>query len=67
WTQPLGCSHAIGEIVIDTLKRSANPLDRAANRYPLKATDLQTLTGPVNFSTGPHPNVLRRRSSGANG
>ncbi len=57
WTQPLGYSHAIWEVAIDALKRSGNPLDKAAVRDAIKATNLNTLIGPVNFSTGPHPNV----------
>ncbi|MGV7216022.1 ABC transporter substrate-binding protein [Bradyrhizobium sp. UFLA05-112] len=59
WTQPLGYSHAIWEIVIDTLKRSADPLSREANRDALKAIDLQTLVGPIKFGAGPHPNVAK--------
>jgi len=57
WTQPLGYSHAIWEVAIDALKRSGNPLDKTAVRDAIKATNLNTLIGPVNFSTGPHPNV----------
>lgn len=57
WTQPLGYSHAIWEVAIDALKRSGNPLDKVAVRDAIKATNLNTLIGPVNFSTGPHPNV----------
>ena len=57
WTQPLGYSHAIWEVALDILKRSANPLDRTANRDAMVATNLDTLIGNVNFSTGPHPNV----------
>lgn len=57
WTQPLGYSHAIWEVALDVLKRSANPMDRTANRDALAATNLDTLIGNVNFSTGPHPNV----------
>src|SRR6266403_1552053 len=38
WTQQLGYSHAIWEIVIDTLKRSVDPLSREAIRDALKAT-----------------------------
>ena len=57
WTQPLGYSHALWEVAIDALKRSGNPLDKAAVRDALKTTDMQTLVGPVNFNTGPHPNV----------
>lgn len=59
WTQPLGYSHAIWEVVIDTLKRSADPLSREAVRDSLKATDLQTLVGKIKFGDGPHPNVAK--------
>ncbi|TPN89378.1 ABC transporter substrate-binding protein [Mesorhizobium sp. CU2] len=57
WTQPLGYSHALLEMAIDILKRSKNPLDREANREALAATKMQTLIGPVDFTSGPHPNV----------
>jgi branched-chain amino acid transport system substrate-binding protein len=57
WTQPLGYSHAIWEVALDILKRSTNPLDRAANRDSMKATNIDTLIGNVNFATGPHPNI----------
>ena len=57
WTQPLGYSHAILEVAIDVLKRSKNPLDRAANLEAVVATNMQTLIGPVNFAKGPHQNV----------
>jgi branched-chain amino acid transport system substrate-binding protein len=57
WTQPLGYSHSIWEVVIDILKRSANPLDRTANRDAMVATNLQTVCGNVSFGAGPHPNV----------
>lgn len=59
WTQPLGYSHAIWEVVIDTLKRSGDPLSREANRDALKATDLQTLVGHIRFGDGPHPNICK--------
>lgn len=57
WTQPLGYSHALWEVAIDALQRSGNPLDKAAIRDAVKTTNLTTLAGPVNFATGPHPNV----------
>ncbi|WFE74807.1 ABC transporter substrate-binding protein [Roseinatronobacter sp. S2] len=57
WTQPLGYSHAIWEVAIDALRRSSNPLDRTANRDALRETSMQTLVGPVDFGSGPHPNV----------
>ncbi len=57
--QPLGYSHALWEVVVDTLKRSANPLDRTANRDALKAINLNTLVGPIKFSGAPHPNICK--------
>lgn len=57
WTQPLGYSHAIFEVALDILKRSANPLDRSANLEAMVATNIDTLIGNVNFAKGPHKNV----------
>jgi branched-chain amino acid transport system substrate-binding protein len=57
WTQPLGYQHANWEVALDILKRSKNPLDRESNRVSMVATNINTLIGPVNFATGPHPNV----------
>lgn len=57
WTQPLGYSHAIWEVTLDILKRSSNPLDRASNREAMVATNMETLIGKVDFSSGPHPNI----------
>lgn len=57
WTQPLGYSHALLEVAIDVLKRSADPLDREANRAALAATDMTTVCGPVKFAGKPHKNV----------
>jgi branched-chain amino acid transport system substrate-binding protein len=59
WTQPLGYSHALWEVTLDTLKRAKNPLDRASIRDSLKAIDLNTLVGPIKFSGQPHPNVCK--------
>ncbi|MET4170296.1 branched-chain amino acid transport system substrate-binding protein [Bradyrhizobium sp. LA6.1] len=59
WTQPLGYSHALWEVVLDALKRSADPLDRTANRDALKATNLDTLVGKISFANGPHPNICK--------
>jgi branched-chain amino acid transport system substrate-binding protein len=57
WEQPLGYQHANWEVLLDILKRSKNPLDRTANRDSMAATKINTLIGPVDFSTGPHKNV----------
>jgi len=57
WTQPLGYSHALLEVVIDILKRSTDPLDREANRVSMAATDIKTVVGPIKFAGKPHKNV----------
>ena len=59
WTQPLGYSHAMWEIVVDALKRSGDPLDRTAIRDALRTTNLDTMVGNVNWANGPHPNVSK--------
>ena len=53
WTPPLGWTHSIFEIAVDTLSRSADGTDREANREALAATNLSTIFGPVNFAAGP--------------
>lgn len=59
WTQPLGYSHALWEVVLDTLKRAEDPRDRSSIRNALKATDLTTMVGKVKWGSGPHPNVSK--------
>ncbi len=59
WTQPLGYAHALWEVVLDTLKRSENPLDRMANRDALAATNLDTIVGNIRFGEGPHANICK--------
>jgi branched-chain amino acid transport system substrate-binding protein len=57
WVQPQGFKHALLEVALDVLKRSSDPTDPGAIIEAVKATDLHTLVGPVNFATGPVPNV----------
>lgn len=59
WTQPLGYAHALWEVILDTLKRSENPLDRMANRDALAATNLDTIVGNIRFGDGPHANICK--------
>ena len=58
WTQPLGFAHALFEVAIDALKRAggADPDDL---NEALAATDLATVVGPVDFSSGPVPNLSK--------
>ncbi len=57
WVQPKGFKHALLEVALDVLKRSSDPTDAGAVIEAVKATNLATLVGPVNFATGPVPNV----------
>jgi branched-chain amino acid transport system substrate-binding protein len=59
WTQPLGFTHALFEIAADVLKRAASVDDKRAVVAAIKATNLNTVVGPVNWSKGPVPNVTK--------
>ena len=56
WTPPLGFKHSLFEVAIDALKR-AKGLSPEQIRDAIKATNLSTVAGPVNFSAGPVPNI----------
>ena len=57
WVQPMGFKYALLEVMLDTLRRCADPTDPGAMMEAIKTTDMKTLVGPVNFQTGPVPNV----------
>jgi branched-chain amino acid transport system substrate-binding protein len=59
WSQPLGFVHALFEIAVDTLNRTTNLDDKANIRAALKATNLNTIVGPVAWGQGPTPNVAK--------
>ncbi|PTA97697.1 MULTISPECIES: ABC transporter substrate-binding protein [unclassified Sulfitobacter] len=59
WTMPLAFKHSLFEVAIDALKRSTDPMDPASIRDALRATDYQSVVGPVNFQTGPVPNISK--------
>jgi branched-chain amino acid transport system substrate-binding protein len=59
WTQTLGFVHALFEVATDALKRTPDASNHKAMRDAIKATKLSTLVGPVNWSTGPTPNVSK--------
>lgn len=59
WTMPLAFKHSLFEVAIDALKRSTDPMDPASIRDALRATDYQSVVGPVNFMTGPVPNISK--------
>jgi len=59
WTQPLGFAHALFEVAADVLKRTTDLEDKNAIVTAIKATNLNTIVGPVSWSGGPFPNVAK--------
>ena len=59
WTQPLGFKHALLEVAYDVLVRAADLDSPEAIRDAIKSTNLNTIVGNVNWSTGPVPNVSK--------
>ena len=57
WSMPLGFRHSIFEVAFDALKRTENLDDPASIQAAISTTDMVTVCGPVNFSTGPLPNT----------
>lgn len=61
WTQPLGFKHAVLEVALDVLGRSADPKNPDAIRIAIEETDYHSLVGPVSWRFGdarnPVPNV----------
>jgi branched-chain amino acid transport system substrate-binding protein len=74
WTQPIGFAHALFEVAADSLKRAGSPDDRNAIVDAIKATNLDTLVGHIQWTGQPFPNVAKtplvggqwRKGSGAN-
>ena len=64
WTATLGFAHAIFEVALDVVKRSADLTDKAAIMAAIAATDLQTIVGPVNWANGPMKNITKTPMSG---
>lgn len=56
WIMTLGDRHAILEVLVDVLKRSADTQAESI-RDALKATDYASICGQINFAKGPFPNV----------
>jgi len=59
WTMPLGFKHALFEVTIDVLKRSKGPGNPESIRDAIASTDYSSIVGPVNFNTGPVPNISK--------
>ena len=59
WTQPIGFKHALFEVVADVIKRAEDLEDPVAIVAAIVATDLNTITGSVNWAKGPINNVTK--------
>ena len=59
WTQPIGFKHALFEVVADVVKRTADLEDSAAIVEAIRATNMKTIVGPVDWSKGPVKNVTK--------
>ena len=59
WTQPIGFKHALFEVVADVISRTGDPEDPASIIEAIAATSLETIVGPIDWSTGPVPNVTK--------
>ena len=59
WTQPIGFKHALFEVVADVIARSADLEDPDATLDAIRATDLNSIVGPINWANGPVPNVTK--------
>src|SRR5499433_267683 len=59
WTQPLGFTHALCEVGLDVLKRASSADDKGAIVAAIKATNLNTVVGPISWAKGPVPNVTK--------
>jgi branched-chain amino acid transport system substrate-binding protein len=59
WTQPMGFVHALFEVGLDALSRTATAGDRASLRDAIKSTNKNTIVGAVAWGKGPVPNVAK--------
>jgi branched-chain amino acid transport system substrate-binding protein len=59
WTQPIGFVHALFEVAADSLKRAGNPDDRDAIVGAIKASNLDTIVGHIQWTGKPFPNVAK--------
>jgi branched-chain amino acid transport system substrate-binding protein len=61
----LGLTGAAFEVAVDVLKRTTDIDSPEAIRDALAATSLDTILGPIDFSTGPVPNISKTPLVGA--
>ena len=59
WHGGLGFVHSMFELAADVVKRAKDPTDKASLLDAIKATNLNTIVGPIDWSKGPMKNVCK--------
>jgi len=65
WTQPIGFSHALFEVAADVLARTEEIGEPAAVLKAIAETNLETVVGTIDWSSGPMRNVAKTPLVGA--
>jgi branched-chain amino acid transport system substrate-binding protein len=65
WTQPIGFDHALFEVAADVLRRTKNVDDKSSIVDAIKATNLNTVVGHIQWTGKPVPNVAKTKLAGA--
>jgi branched-chain amino acid transport system substrate-binding protein len=63
WTQPIGFVHALFEVAADVLKRASEVTPEAIVES-IKATNLDTIVGTIQWTGEPFPNVAKTKLVG---
>ncbi|MDN3297645.1 ABC transporter substrate-binding protein [Streptomyces ficellus] len=64
WLQPLGLAYALFEVAAHALATADDPTDPARVAAALGATRLETMAGPLDWTSGPVPNIATVRLAG---
>lgn len=59
WTQPIGFKHALFEVAADVIRRAEDLEDYESITAAIAATQLETIVGTVDWSSGPVKNVSK--------
>ena len=59
WTQPIGFKHALFEVAADVIKRAEDLDDYEAITAAIAETNMDTIVGEVDWSSGPVKNVSK--------
>ncbi|OKJ93476.1 ABC transporter substrate-binding protein [Streptomyces sp. CB03234] len=64
WLQPLGLAYALVEVAAHALATAGDPAAPASVAAALGATRLQTVAGPLDWTSGPVPHIATVRLAG---